>query len=77
MRQWKKDPVTEKVIARLSKIKAQMVARLSYGNTLGDNCAQRTATTVGIIKGLNLFLEADLVNEEQEVNSEEAREDPF
>ena len=69
--------MTEKVIALLSEIKEQMIARLSYGNTLGDHCEQRTAETVGIIKGLNLFLEADLVKEEQEVGSEETREDPF
>ena len=65
---WRASPITKKVAKILSQQKGALINSLVNGTTLmGDSStAEATAKQIGIIYGLDMFLEMEVEDEESE-----------
>lgn len=64
---WKENKVTKVITEMLLAIREQQIEFLADGGTVGDSEVS-TETVVGLIKGLNAFLEVEV---EEEVSSDD------
>ena len=69
---WKQDPVTERLFRLLQEAKEISQENLFQGATLvsSEAAVRDTAIEVGIIRGLDICLNADLVDEKVEEDNE-------
>jgi hypothetical protein len=61
--EWLSMPITEEVFKQLTEIRDATKDHLMSGGTLADDPVKETARAVGIIEGLELFLNLDLGDE--------------
>jgi hypothetical protein len=68
---WKRLPITKKIYHHMSAVRGAFSESLNNGETLygGQKTVEETARVVGILRGIDLFLEAEYGDQDNEEKS--------